>query len=72
MASGIALVGGGFTKVDFNVSSGGSISIPIPAGSKHMFSPATTETTVTVQTTLTLTTPITGYIKYKKGTVTAV
>ncbi len=72
MAAGISLIGGGYTKVDFNVSTGGSISIAIPAGSKHLFSPATTETTVTVQTTLSLTTPITGYIKYKKGTVTAV
>jgi hypothetical protein len=49
-----------------------AIKINLPAGSKHLFSPATSETTVVSQTTLTLSSPVSGYVKYKKGTVTAV
>lgn len=46
--------------------------ITLPAGSKHQFSPATTETTVGTQTTITIPSPVSGYVKFKKGTVTAI
>lgn len=49
-----------------------AIKINLPAGSKHQFSPATSETTVVSQTTITIPAPVSGYVKFKKGTVTAI
>ena len=68
-----ALFAGGYTGsgsassvVDAYTFLGARMSIPITAGSKYKLN-STTETTATTNTVIKVSSPITGYIKYKGG-----